>query len=133
VKVDEEKREEDEMEKVERMEEWSGMLEEVAKGMASWRQEHPRATLREIEKEMDSRWVRVRAQMVTDLAVESKAGDWSEASRGEEPVCPECGTELKAEGGKKKRRLQTQGGEELVLERQYGVCPTCQGGFFPPG
>ncbi len=71
--------------------------------------------------------------MVTDLAVESKAGDWSQVAKGEEPVCPECGTKMKAEGGKKKRRLQTQGGEELVLERQYGVCPTCKGGFFPLG
>ncbi len=131
--IKEEKREGKEMEKEERMEEWSGMLEEVAKGMASWRQEHGKATLREIEREIDSRWVRVRARMVTDLAEESKAGDWSEARREEGPVCPECGTKLKAEGGKKERRLQTQGGEDLILERQYGVCPTCQGGFFPPG
>ncbi len=121
------------MEKVERIEKWSGLIEEVACGMAGWRKEHAKATLREIEKEMDRRWAGVRARMVADLAVESKAGDWSEVSRGEEPVCPECGIKLKAEGGKKERRLQTQGGEELVLERQYGVCPTCQGGFFPPG
>jgi len=121
------------MEKGEQVEKWSGMLNGVAKGMSEWRQENPKATLREIEKEMDKRWANVRARVVTDLAVESKAGDWKEASRGEEPVCPECGTKLKAEGGKKKRRLQTQGGEELVLERQYGVCPTCKGGFFPPG
>ena len=121
------------MEKVEQIEKWSGMLEEVAKGMAGWREENPKATLREIEKEMDRRWVRVRAGIVTDLAVESQAGDWKEAGKGEGPVCPECGTKLKAEGGKKKRRLQTQGGEELILERRYVVCPTCQGGFFPPG
>jgi hypothetical protein len=25
------------------------------------------------------------------------------------------------------------GGEEIVLERRYGVCPTCQAGIFPPG
>ena len=121
------------MEKVEQIERWSGQLGEVAEGMAGWREENPKATLREIEKEIDRRWARVRAQMVTDLAVESKAGDWSQVAKGEEPVCPECGTKMKAEGGKKKRRLQTQVGEELVLERQYGVCPTCKGGFFPLG
>lgn len=121
------------MRKEEAGEKWSGLLNEVAEGMAGWRERNPKATLREIEKEMDRRWVGVRAQMVTDLAVESKAGDWKEARGGEEPVCPECGTKLEAEGGKKKRRIQTQGGEELILERQYGVCPNCKGGFFPPG
>jgi len=133
VKEEEGKREEKEMEKVEQIKKWSGMLEDVAEGMARWREENPKATLREIEKEMDRRWVRVRAGMVTDLAVESQAGDWKEIGKGEGPVCPECGTKLKAEGGKKERRLQTQGGEELILERRYGVCPTCKGGFFPPG
>jgi hypothetical protein len=41
---------------------------------------------------------------------------------------------VKLEGkGKKKRKLQTRGGQEVELEREYGVCPKCGQGIFPPG
>lgn len=112
---------------------WSGLMLEVMSGMAEWRQQHPKATLREIEAEMDQRWAHVRARIVEDLALASTAADWGQAPMAEQPVCPHCGSRLKTEGGKKKRQLQTHGGETLVLERGYGVCPTCGSGFFPPG
>lgn len=112
---------------------WSGMMMDIVSGMAEWRQQHAQATLREIEAEIDKRWVRVRARMVEELAVASAAADWRAAGEGKQPVCPSCGGALQAEGGKKPRHLQTQGGEEIVLERRYGVCPTCKAGFFPPG
>lgn len=112
---------------------WSGMMHEMISGMAEWRQQHPKATLREIESEMDKRWVRVRARMVSDLALSSAAADWRGEEEDKHPLCPSCGGKLQGEGGKKKRHLQTQGGEEIVLERRYGVCPTCEVGFFPPG
>jgi hypothetical protein len=115
------------------VERWSGLMLEVVSGMAEWRQRHAKATLREIESEMDARWARARARMVEDLALDSTASDWGSAPRAEQPVCPKCGTELKAEGGKKERHLQTQGGEEIVLKRRYGLCATCGSGFFPPG
>ena len=110
---------------------WSGMMHELISGMAEWRQQHPKATLREIESEMDKRWVRVRARMISDMALSSGAADWS--GEDESPVCPSCGGKLQGAGGKKKRHLQTQGGEEIVLERRYGVCSTCEVGLFPPG
>ncbi len=112
---------------------WSGLMLEVVSGMAEWRQQHRKATLREIEAEMDARWARARARMAEDLALASTAADWEQAPTAEQPVCPTCGAGLKTEGGKKKRYVQTQGGEALVLERRYGVCPTCGSGFFPPG
>lgn len=112
---------------------WSGAMLEVVSGMAEWRQQHPKATLREIEAEMDTRWARVRARIVEDLALASTAADWEQAPGAEQPVCPSCGSPLKPVGGKKKRRVQTQGGQALVLERDYGMCPTCGSGFFPPG
>ena len=112
---------------------WSRLMFEVVSGMAEWRQQHPKASLREIESEMDARWSRARARMAEDLAMASRAADWSEASGAEQPLCSECGTALKPKGGKKKRRLQTYGGQELELERRYGVCPTCGSGVFPPG
>jgi hypothetical protein len=34
------------------------------------------------------------------------------------PVCPNCGLELE-----KKGKLQTRGGQEIELEREYGKCP----------
>ena len=112
---------------------WSAMMLEVVSGMAEWRQQHPKATLREIESEMDLRWARVRARMAEDLALASTAADWEKAPIGQQPRCSSCGTALKTEGGKKKRHLKTQGGQEMVLERRYGVCPRCGSGFFPPG
>ena len=35
--------------------------------------------------------------------------------------------------GKGKRHLQTEGDQEIVLNRSYGVCPTCKVGFFSSG
>jgi len=112
---------------------WSGLMLEVVSGMADWRQQHQKATLREIEAEMDARWARARARIAEDLALVSTAADWEQAPMEERPVCPNCGAVLTREGGKKKRHLQTHGGEEIVLERRYGVCPNCGSGFFPPG
>jgi len=109
------------------------MMLEVVTGMAEWRQQHPKATLREIETEMDLRWARVRARMAEDLALASTAADWEKAPIDQQPLCSNCGTGLKREGGKKKRHLKTHGGQEIVLERHYGVCPNCGGGSFPPG
>jgi len=112
---------------------WSAMMLEVISGMAEWRQQHPKATFREIESEMDLRWARVRARMAEDLALASTAADWAKAPIDQQPLCPSCGTVLQGEGGKKKRHLKIQGGQEIVLERRYGVCPACASGFFPPG
>jgi len=112
---------------------WSGLMLAVVSGMAEWRQHHPKATLREIEAEMDTRWARARARIAEDLALASSAADWGEVPSAEQPLCASCGAKLKAEGGKKKRRIQTQGGEVLVLERRYGVCPRCGDSFFPSG
>ena len=48
----------------------------------------------------------------------------------QEAICPKCRTKLERKG-KKKRRLQTRGGREMKLEREYGVCPKCGQGIFP--
>jgi Zn finger protein HypA/HybF involved in hydrogenase expression len=112
---------------------WSAMMLEVVSGMAEWRQQHPKATLREIEMEMDLPWAYVRARMAEDLALASTAADWEKVSIDQQPHCASCGSVLQAEGGKKRRHLKTQGGQEMVLERRYGVCPTCGSRSFPPG
>ena len=109
---------------------WSGLSEEIMSGMAEWRQQHPKASLREIEAEVDKRLAVLRARMISDAAVRSSQAEWEEGNR--EVVCPTCGAKLEGKG-KKKRKLQTRGGQEVELEREYGVCPKCGQGIFPPG
>jgi YgiT-type zinc finger domain-containing protein len=107
---------------------WNGMSDEIVSGMAEWRQQHPKATFREIEEEVDKRLAVLRARMLSDAAISSGQAEWE----GGEAVCPTCGTRL-VRKGKKKRSLQTRGGQEVEIEREYGVCPKCGQGIFPPG
>lgn len=110
---------------------WEKLSEEVLSGMKEWRLQHPRATLREMEAALDARLARMRARMLEDMALASRAANWKEERRESKPECPGCGEPLTSRG-QGKRRLQTIGGEDLVLERGYGVCPQCGEGFFPP-
>jgi YgiT-type zinc finger domain-containing protein len=114
----------------EMMKSWHVMSEEVISGMAEWRQQHPKAMFREIEEEVDKRLSELRARMLTDSALQSAQAEWEQGS--ENAVCPNCGAEL-VKKGKKKRKLQTRGGQEVELEREYGICPRCGQGIFPPG
>lgn len=111
---------------------WNELAEEVMTGMAEWRVQHPRATFRQIEEALDERLARMRARMLQDLALASTAADWEGTPASEQPVCPECGQPL-TQASKQRRQIQTQGGQEIVLERRYGTCPACGAGLFPPG
>ena len=118
------------MEKGELTQKWRAMSEEIISGVAEWRQQHPKAIFREIEAEVDQRLSEMRARMLSDAAIVSASADWE--GREEQPRCPHCGAELQAKG-KKKRKMQTRGGQEIELEREYGICPKCGQGIFPPG
>jgi len=109
---------------------WRRLSEEVIKGTSEWREKHPKATLREIEEEIDKRLSEMRARMISDTAMNSTSREWEGA--GNVAVCPKCGAGLMKKG-KKKRKLQTREGREIELEREYGVCPECKQGIFPPG
>jgi hypothetical protein len=111
---------------------WQELSEEAITGVKEWRLQNPKATFAEIETELDLGLAKLRARMLQDTALASSAADWSSNQSGERPVCPDCGQEL-APSGKRPRRLQTLGGQEVTLERQYGVCPACGGKLFPPG
>jgi YgiT-type zinc finger domain-containing protein len=118
------------MNKSEKGKEWRGVSEEIIVGMWEWRDQHPQASFGEIEVELDRRLCELRARMLADVAVASAKAEreaWSEAEQ-----CPNCGAALKP-NGKKERTLQTRGGQEVKLEREYGVCPKCGQGIFPPG
>jgi NADH pyrophosphatase NudC (nudix superfamily) len=110
---------------------WHELAEDVISGMKEWRQQHPQATFREIEMAVDERLARLRARMMEDAALVSRATEW-ETNGAAQPVCPKCGTPLTPRG-KEARELTTQSDQRIHLERGYGVCPKCQTGLFPPG
>ncbi len=111
---------------------WRELAEEVITGMKEWRLQHPQATFAEIEAALDDRLARLRARMLQDAALASAATAFRDTPPPSRPVCPTCGEPLVSRG-RACRRLQTQGGQEVVLERHYGVCPACGTGLFPPG
>jgi NADH pyrophosphatase NudC (nudix superfamily) len=110
---------------------WHALSEEVMTGMKDWRVQHPKATFREIEAALDERLARLRARMLEDATLVSRATDW-EATDTDRPVCPQCGTALQARG-RETRTLTTHYDQALQLERRYAMCPRCQAGVFPPG
>jgi hypothetical protein len=110
---------------------WHQLSAEIMTGMSDWRHQHPTATLREIETELDARLAHMRARMREDLALASGATDWQTQPAVAPPACPECGTPVQSRGIQP-RTLQTHGGQTLTLKRRYGVCPVCETGLFPP-
>src|SRR6516164_3374613 len=108
---------------------WEEQGEDIFASVAQWRAAHPKATLAEIEQAIDEQMNRLRARMIEQSAQASTAAG-SEASQG--LVCEQCGQPLQARG-RAKRRWQTQGGQQVEVERSYVTCPQCGGGFFPPG
>ena len=111
---------------------WRALSEAVESEMKGWRLQHPRATLSEMEGALDEQLDRQRARMLEDMALASEVSDLSLMPPKERPTCPHCGTPL-GPRGKGKRSLRTEGNQEIALERSYGVCPTCEVGFFPSG
>ena len=109
---------------------WHKLSEEEISGMKEGRLQHPQATFREIESALDEKLSYVRARMLEDVALASRAKEWNSQSP-QLPQCPQCGAQLDS-SGTRARRLQTQGGQEITLKRAYGICPACGSGFFPP-
>ena len=110
---------------------WQHLTEDVITEMQAWRIEHPKATLREMETELDTRLNRIRARMLEDMALSSPTADWAGVPAYQHPTCPDCGQSLHLRGTDT-RILQTHGGQNLTLERRYGTCPACGAGLFPP-
>jgi ribosomal protein S27AE len=111
---------------------WRELSEQVLSEMQQWRAAHPRATLAEIEAETEAGIVRLRARMVEETAHASAARDWREQPAAERPRCPNCGRPLQARG-EDARHLTLPGEQRITLQRQYGTCPACGTGLFPPG
>jgi YgiT-type zinc finger domain-containing protein len=111
---------------------WEQLVTEVLTGMQEWRVAHPHATLAEIEAAVDERLDGLRARMVEDAAVASRAAQLRELPEAERPRCPDC-EQLLVERGRPTRTLTVRGNRQIHLERSYTVCPACGAGHFPPG
>ncbi len=111
--------------------EWDGLFGEVHAGMKAWRLAHPRATFKEMERELEARLAAAKAHMLGDLAQASAAADVAHAT-GERPTCPRCGGRLRAKG-KRTRRLTGPHDQSVELARSYLECPQCGFQLFPPG
>jgi len=119
--------------------EWVAGSAEGLSGMADWRAHHPRATLSAIDAELDARLAGMRARLLERVAQPSVATTWRQPAReqatdqgDEAPRCPRCGARREPRG-RHRRRWRTSGGQAMELEREYGVCPQCGQGLFPPG
>ena len=100
-------------------------------GVQEWRLAHPRATFVEREAALDARWRAVRAGLLADLALASRAADLAGQPLGERARCPACGAEL-APRGKRGRSVVTAGGAAVRLEGEDAACPAGGAGLSPP-
>jgi hypothetical protein len=60
---------------------WHHLSAEITRQMCEWRLAHPKATLREIETELDARLSGMRARMLEDLALTSSTALWTQTAR----------------------------------------------------
>lgn len=102
----------------------------VQEHLKAWRKEHPRASLRQIEEEVERWLAQLRVAMVGDLALSSEATEGREA--GERMTCPECGGKL-VRHGSRERHLRDEYEQDVILTRGYFTCAECGHGFFPSG
>ena len=115
------------MEKSKQEADRKGMKADLIEGLNKWREKHPRATMREIEEEIDRRMSKMRARLIADTVMR-RASPGTE--KGKKEMCPKCGGAVKKKG-KKKRKLETNGGQAIEFEREYVTCQSCGHGFFP--
>lgn len=106
--------------------------EEIVTGMRDWHMAHPKATFAEIQAAVDQRLDRLRARLLPEVALASRAAEGADRSTAERPVCPDCGERMTPRGTRE-RTVTVQGDQPVTLERSYVVCPACGAGLFPPG
>lgn len=111
---------------------WQGQMGGMEAALWAWRQAHPTATFNEIEDAVDQQFGALRAQVLADLSLASRAADVQAKQAGAPPRCPQCGERLRRQG-KQRRQVVVHGGHTVALDREYGVCPACGTGLFPPG
>jgi hypothetical protein len=101
----------------------TGELARVRASMLAWRQDHPCATLGEIEGELDRQLHLARAALLAEVVTSTDE---------ELGQCPDCGGRLERRG-RRERTLLTSGDVPLTFSRTYVTCSVCGRGLFPPG
>ena len=99
-------------------------LTKMLKNIEKWKQNHPKATMVEIEQAVEKELDKLRQGLIEQLANDQPEGV-------AESDCPECGTKM-VRNGLKKRRLKGKGNQEVKLEREQLKCQKCGLTFFPP-
>ncbi|HEX6482139.1 MAG TPA: hypothetical protein VF043_25120 [Ktedonobacteraceae bacterium] len=61
---------------------WRALSEEILFALKEWREQHPKATLLEIEEEVSQQMSRLGAQVIQDAAQSSRGLDGSSQRRG---------------------------------------------------
>ena len=95
----------------------------VQASLQQWRRDHPRATLREIEGEVDRRLAHLRTGLVEQVAHQEQAQT--------RPPCPTC-SETMQRVGMRERTVTTAQDAVLTLRGAGYRCPACGAGLFPP-
>ena len=99
----------------------------VESGM-EWRQQHPKATFREIEAEVDKRLAVLRARMLSDAAISSAQADWGwGGSRRVSELWDETGKEREEETKVANPRRTRSG----IGARVRSMSRSVDKGFFP--
>jgi hypothetical protein len=112
---------------------WAALRGKVEAELGAWRRKHARATFAELEAVTRTAVSQLQARYLEDMAKTSPAADWQEAPPDGRPVCPQCGGRLVARGRHTRRVLLERQPDGVQLQRQYGYCPACKAGLFPPG
>lgn len=111
---------------------WDDLYNEATEKSRAWRRANKRASLTDIENQVDANLAKLRAKMIEELAHESELSDLRQLAREERPRCPECGTVVNA-NGQRVRQVVTDHDQEVRLTRSKATCPKCGLSFFPSG
>jgi len=99
---------------------------ELIERLLDWDEENEAPNLSEIEDEV----LELRRRFGQELAETVVEGQESHQPAGN-PICTECGEEMRSKG-KKRKGVESRVGS-LEVERGYYYCRRCKRGIFPPG
>ena len=110
---------------------WHREAEAVMSGMKEWRLQYPKATFREIEAAVDEKLSGMRARLLEDLALASRAADLQDKQAGEQPHCPSLRASA-GEPGQAGSHHPHPWRRRGALEARLRALPGLWGRSFPP-
>lgn len=99
--------------------------QEIWEEMDRWMEEHPEATLKEIEQHLRPLRRHLVAKLIALQLLKRGAG-----ATLDPPRCPHCEQPMEYKGILEKMAIGLE--FEGPLPRAYYYCPRCAEGFFPP-